>query len=144
MNEETLACAAYLSCIVHTSPDKFFNCQVNIAVIKYDKGIVAAQLQSCMCQVLSCQLGCADAHLGTVDQPYVLQMSGATVIDQIKGDLADVILLEVIDNAGRTVKKTANPTSLPVFDKSEYHSADIYNIRLTYRSGETKVFRITM
>lgn len=86
----------------------------------------------------------ADAHLGTVDQPYVLQMSGATVIDQIKGDLADVILLEVIDNAGRTVKKTANPTSLPVFDKSEYHSADIYNIRLTYRSGETKVFRITM
>lgn len=87
---------------------------------------------------------CADAHLGTVDQPYVLQMSGATVIDQIKGDLADVILLEVIDNAGRTVKKTANPTSLPVFDKSEYHSADIYNIRLTYRSGETKVFRITM
>lgn len=85
-----------------------------------------------------------DARLGSIDEPYELQMSDITVINRIESDLSDVTLLEVIDNAGRVVRKTANPTALPALDKSEYHSADIYNIRLTYRSGETKVFRLTM
>lgn len=85
-----------------------------------------------------------DARLGSIDEPYELQMSDITVINRIESDLSDVTLLEVIDNAGRVVRKTAYPTALPALDKSEYHSADIYNIRLTYRSGETKVFRFTM
>ena len=87
---------------------------------------------------------CTDARLGSIDEPYELQLNDITVINRIESDLSDVTLLEVIDNAGRVVRKTSNPTALPALDKSEYHSADIYNIRLTYRSGETKVFRLTM
>ena len=84
----------------------------------------------------------ADKHLGTMDEPFVLQVNDATSIRQNMADMQDVELLEVIDNSGRIIRSIANPTDLNVLNKLEYKG--IYNFRLTYRSGETKVLRIIL
>ena len=78
----------------------------------------------------------ANAHQGSMNEPYVIQMDNATALSQIAADLAQVVRLEVIDNAGRVVRSIAHPTALP--DASQHLPAGIYYIRLTYRTGETK------
>lgn len=78
----------------------------------------------------------ANAHQGSMNEPFVIQMDNATALSQIAADLAQVVRLEVIDNAGRVVRSIAHPTALP--DASQHLSAGIYYIRLTYRTGETK------
>ena len=86
----------------------------------------------------------ADRHFGTMDDPFVLELDDATSISQFAGDMQDVALLEVIDNGGRIIKRVSNPTESDFPNKEGVHAAGIYNVRLTYRSGETKVLRIVL
>lgn len=86
----------------------------------------------------------ADSHFGSMDNPFVLEMDKATSISQFAGDMQDVALLEVIDNGGRIIKSVSNPTESDFPNKADIHASGIFNVRLTYRSGETKVVRIVL
>ena len=73
VDQETLACAAYLTGIVHTAPYHFFHSQIHIAVIQYDECVIAAEFQRGVSQIGGCQLRGADTDFcaaGQSDQMY--------------------------------------------------------------------------
>ena len=68
VNQETLACAAYLTGIVHTTPYHFFHSQIHIAVVQYDERVIAAELQRGVSQIGGCQLRGADTDFCAAGQ----------------------------------------------------------------------------
>ena len=70
MDQKTLAGAANLAGVIHTSPDEFVYCQIHIAVIQYYERIVAAEFQCGVCQIFCCDLRSSDTDFCAAGQCY--------------------------------------------------------------------------
>ena len=66
--QKTLRSTADLTGVVHSAPDEFFGSKGDIRIFQYDKGIVTAQLQSYMSEVLCTNLRRFDSDLGRAGQ----------------------------------------------------------------------------
>ena len=86
----------------------------------------------------------ADKHLGSIDNAIVLQLDGATAIAQLLGETSEIAHIELYDIAGRLITKTTNVKSLLTDDLIDTHSANAYNVKVTYLSGETKTVKIIL
>ena len=74
MDKESLRCAADLAAIVHASPDHLVNGQIDVAVLKKDKCVVAAELQRYVCQMggsISIRLDTDFGRTGKCDRVYI-------------------------------------------------------------------------
>ena len=86
----------------------------------------------------------ADKHLGSIDNAIVLQLDGATAIAQLLGETSEIAHIELYDIAGRLITKTTDVKSLLTDDLIDTHSANAYNVKVTYLSGETKTVKIIL
>jgi hypothetical protein len=83
----------------------------------------------------------ANAHYGTLEQPYVLQLGDATGIDFAQGG-ASIKSILLFDGSGRMVRSTERPSNL--YTKKDLKSlpAGVYYQQVTFSNGQTIVQKI--
>jgi hypothetical protein len=81
-----------------------------------------------------------DAQLGSMADPYVLDLSNATSIANVSG--LNIKCVEIYDINGRLIEKKENPVSLYTKKDLEGRVSGVYIQKVTYTSGETVTMRL--
>ena len=83
----------------------------------------------------------ANAHYGTLDQPYVLQLGDATGIDLAQGG-ANIKSIQLFDGSGRMVRSAERPSRLYTKNDLKSLPAGVYYQQVTFTTGQTVVQKI--
>ncbi len=83
----------------------------------------------------------ADAHYGTMAEPFVLQLSEATGIDMAQGGI-NIKSINLYDGSGRMVRSTEHPSRLYTKNDLKNLPAGVYYQQVTFANGQTIVQKI--
>ena len=84
----------------------------------------------------------ADSHRGTIEDPFVLQLTEATGIDMMIAG-RDIKVVELYDGAGRMVESKAQPGRIYTAEDLRSMRAGVYLQRVVFTNGESFVQKLT-
>ncbi|MCR5312746.1 MAG: hypothetical protein K6E54_03715 [Bacteroidaceae bacterium] len=83
----------------------------------------------------------SDAQLGSLENPYILQLGNATAINDIANNLG-IKMIQLYDGSGRIIKSRKNPTSFFTKKDLDSESAGVYYQKIIYNNNQTNVVKI--